>query len=464
MRNFPIIVMHASAATLFLVAAGCALKSPPDREALGKDALREAAPPQQWSAQRDAAPGAVANDWLKSFNEPRLEALVDEALARNVNLRVAATYVEQARASLRIAGGALTPAVNLLARGGGDLSGDGSGLNGAVLSASWEIDLWGRVRYGKRAASGQLASVEADYVYARQSMAALVAKSWFVAAESALQRQLGRDMLAVSERLVELAQVRRRVGNGDELDVVLAQSNVQSYRDGLRKLDLAHEQALRSLEALAGRYPAATLVAADVLPSLPPPIVVGIPSELLERRPDIVAAERRVAAAFDRVQESKTARLPRISLTAALASITSDLFVLQDRDNPSLSGGAMVSLPLFTGGTLKGQVELRTAEQKRAVAEYAAAGLNAFNEVESTLANESTLTDRQMILEQLVAQNQRALALSEIRYRIGTADLRAVLNDQLRVYSSRTQLVRVQAERFVQRVNLHLALGGSYAS
>jgi len=113
---------------------------------------------------------------------------------------------------------------------------------------------------------------------------------------------------------------------------------------------------------------------------------------------------------------------------------------------------------------LEGQVELRTAEQKRAVAEYAATGLNAFNEVETALANELSLTDRQALLEQLVAQNLRALELSEIRYRVGSADLRAVLNDQLRVYSSRTQLVRVQAERFVQRVNLHLALGGSYAS
>jgi len=463
MSSLPSTVLRAAAAGLLLIAAGCALKFPPDREALDKEALGKAVPPALWNAG-GGAPGAVADGWLKNFNEPRLEALVNEALTRNVNLRIAATRVEQARASLKIAGGALTPAVNLLARGGGDLGGDGSGLSGVLLNASWEVDLWGRVRYGQRAASGQLASVEADYAYARQSMAALVAKSWFVAAESALQRQLARDMLAVAERLVELAQVRRRVGNGDEMDVVLAQANVQSYRDGLRKLDLAREQALRSLEMLAGRYPAATLEATDALPPLPPPITAGIPSELLERRPDVVAAERRVAAAFDRVQEAKTARLPRISLTAGLASITSDLFVLQDRDNPSLTGGAMVTLPLFTGGTLEGQVELRTAEQKQAVAEYAATGLNAFNEVESTLANESALTDRQTMLEQLVAQNQRALALSEIRYRVGSADLRAVLNDQLRVYSSRTQLVRVQAERFVQRVNLHLALGGSYAS
>ncbi|MGH9577729.1 MAG: TolC family protein, partial [Terriglobales bacterium] len=329
MRSLPITVLRAAAIGLLLVAAGCALKTPPDREALQKDALGDVVPPAQWTA-RGSVQGAVAAGWLKSFNEPQLEALVDEALTRNVNLRIAATRVDQAQASLKIAGGALTPAVGVLARGGADLGGDGSGLSGLLVSASWEIDVWGRVRYGQRAASGQLASVELDYTYARQSMAALVAKGWFVAAESALQRQLARDMLAVSERLVELAQVRRRVGNGNETDVVLAQANVQSYREGLRKLDLAREQALRSLEALAGRYPAATLQATEVLPPLPPPVTGGIPSELLERRPDVVAAERRVAAAFDLLQEAKTARLPRISLTAGLATISSELFVLQD--------------------------------------------------------------------------------------------------------------------------------------
>ena len=171
---------------------------------------------------------------------------------------------------------------------------------------------------------------------------------------------------------------------------------------------------------LAGRYPAATLAAAEALPALPAPVPSGIPSELLERRPDIIAAERRVAAAFDRVEEAKAARLPRINLLAALSSLLRHpLRADRNGDNPRGSAGLGLAAPLFTGGALEGQVEARTAEQKRAVAEYAAIGLKAFHEVESALANDAALRDRYAALEQLIADNERALKLSEVQYRIG---------------------------------------------
>ncbi|HUN69983.1 MAG TPA: efflux transporter outer membrane subunit [Burkholderiales bacterium] len=448
---------------LSLALAACALKAPPERSELAKQALGDAQPPAQWRGGA-ATQGAVADGWLKTLNDPRLDALVDETLARNADLRAAATRVEQAEASLKVAGSTLYPAVNLLARDGGKMGGDGSGLTGVVLSAGWELDLWGRIRYGQRAASGDLGATQADFAYARQSLAALVARSWFVAAESALQAKVAREMLAAAERLAELTRARLKVGNANEQDVALADANVQTYRDSLRQLELAREQALRALELLAGRYPSATLAAGETLPALPAAAPAGVPSELLERRPDVIAAERRVAAAFDRVEEAKAARLPRISLTAGIASIFSSLFVLQDRDNPSGSFGANLAAPLFTGFALQGQVEVRTAEQKRAVAEYASTGLKAFNEVESALASEAALGDRYAALSRLVEENERALKFSEIQYRVGKIDQTAVTNAQLRLYASRAQLVHLQAERLAQRVALHLALGGSFAS
>lgn len=463
MRIRQSVCRSAAVAGLCLALAACALKTPPERSELAKQALGDAQPPAQWRGGA-GTPGAVADGWLKTLNDPRLDALVDETLARNVDLRIAATRVEQAEASLRIAGSTLYPAVNLLAREGGKMGGDGSGLTGIAINAGWEIDLWGRIRYGERAAGGDLGATQADFAYARQSLAALVARSWFVASESALQGQVARDMLAAAERLAELTRARLRVGNATEQDVALADANVQTYRDSLRQLELAREQALRALEMLAGRYPAATLAAASVLPALPAAAPTGIPSELLERRPDIVAAERRVAAAFDRVEEARMARLPRLSLSAGIASIFSSLFVLEDRDNPSGSFGASIFAPLFTGGALKSQVELRTAEQKRAVAEYAATGLKAFNEVESALANEAALGDRYSALSRLVEENERALKYAEIQYRVGKSDQSAVFNAQLRLYGSRAQLVRLQAERLAQRVALHLALGGNFSS
>jgi outer membrane protein TolC len=187
-----------------------------------------------------------------------------------------------------------------------------------------------------------------------------------------------------------------------------------------------------------------------------------MPSELLERRPDVIAAERRVAAAFYRVEEAKAARLPRISLTAAVTSISSDLFVLKDRDNPIWSAGASLTAPLYTGGALTGQIEVRTAEQKQAIAEYGRVGARAFGEVENALSTAFALEDREAILSQAVIHNARALELANVRYRVGAGDLRAVQQQALALHAARTALLRVQAERLVQRVNLHLALGGGF--
>lgn len=242
----------------------------------------------------------------------------------------------------------------------------------------------------------------------------------------------------------------------------LAQANLQTLRDAAANLENAYQQALRSLETLAGRYPAAVVAVRPELAPPPAPVPVGMPSELLERRPDVAAAERRVAAAFYRIEEAKAARLPRISLTAAVTSVSSDLFVLKEQSNPVWSAGASLLAPLFLGGQLQGQVEVRTAEQRQAVAEYGRIGARAFAEVENALSAGFALDEREAILRQAVADNGRALELAHIRYRVGSGDLRGVLQQSLALYAAQVSLIRVRSERLVQRVNLHLALGGSF--
>jgi outer membrane protein TolC len=143
-------------------------------------------------------------------------------------------------------------------------------------------------------------------------------------------------------------------------------------------------------------------------------------------------------------------------------TISSEVFVLKDRDNPVWSAGAGLVAPLFLGGQLQSQVEIRSAEQKQAVAEYGRVGARAFGEVENALASGFTLEQREAILKQAVADNARALELANVRYRVGSGDLRAVQQQSMALYASRTALLRVQSERLVQRVNLHLALGGSF--
>jgi len=455
MRTGLAIVAAAVAATL----AGCALKAPPPREDVAAQALPNFRVQESWSATA-ASSGAVADRWLASFNDPQLDALVAEALAFNPDLRVAAARVEQAAAYVRLSGATLYPQVNL--RASGSAGADSSGVQGVGLFVNWELDLWGRIRAGQQATQDQYFSAELDAEYARQSIAALVAKSWFLATEARLQKAIAQDMVAAAERQLGFAQDRLRVGVGNEYDVTLARANLATYQDSVQSLDLAYQQALRALEALAGRYPAAAVKVPAQLAPMPPAVPVGMPSELLERRPDVVAAERRVAAAFYRVEEAKAAKLPRISLTAGVNSISSEVFVLKERDNPVWSLGAGLVQPLFLGGQLQAQQDIRTAEQMQAVAEYGRVGARAFGEVESALSAEFNLDAREAILKQAVADNTRALELADIRYRVGSGDLRAVQQQQLALAAARIALLRVQSERRVQRVNLHLAIGGSF--
>jgi NodT family efflux transporter outer membrane factor (OMF) lipoprotein len=441
--------------------AGCVLKSPPTHDALNKEGLANIQVPGEWTA-KGAVSGAVADRWLATFNDPQLEALVKEALAYNPDLRVAAARVEQAASYVKFAGATLYPQVNLLARGGGKFSGDSSGLQGVGVFANWELDLWGRVRAGRASAETQYASAALDAEYARQSIAALTAKSWFLATEARLQKAIAEDAVRSNESLVSLAEDRMRVGKGDEYDVAVARAGLETYRDMVQQLDLAYQQSLRALETLAGRYPAAAVSVPAQLATLPGPVPAGMPSELLERRPDVVAAERRVAAAFYRVEEAKAARLPHISLTGTVSSVSSELFVLKERDNPVWSAGASLLAPLYLGGQLQAQVDIRTGEQKQALAEYGRIGARAFGEVENALSSGFVLDERERILKESVVQNARALELVNTRYRVGTADLRAVQQQSLALYSARTTLLRVQSERLVQRVNLYVALGGSF--
>jgi len=442
--------------------AACALEPAPQPDDYRAEALPGVQVPDAWTAGEVA--GSATDGWLATFDDPQLQALVAEAMLHNSDLRIAAARVQVASEYLNLADSTLWPQVNLLARGGGKMGGDSSGMNGVGLFATWELDLWGRVRAGRAIAEETYASVAADAEYARQSVAALVAKSYFLSVEATLQQRLAEDMVIAAQQQVRLAEDRERIGNGTGYDVALARANLESFRDSVEKFRLAREQALRALESLVGRYPSAQVEVAAQLARAQGSVPAGLPSELLERRPDVIAASRRVAAAFHGVQEAEAARLPRISLTASVNSVSSDLFVLQDNSNPVWSIGANLLQPVFNAGALQTQVRIRTAEQQQAVAEYGRVGARAFAEVEDALSAEFASGRREEILARAVSANEQALELSQVRYRVGSGDLRAVAQQQIGLHASRTALIRVQTERLVQRVNLYLALGGGFGA
>lgn len=445
---------------LALFVSACSLKTAPDRDALAGENLPNMKLPAAWVERATA--GAVQDDWIAALGDPQLPALVAEAIKYNADLRIAVTRVEQAAAGVKAAGAQLYPSVNLIGRTGGKVGGDSSGIGGVLVPASWEIDLWGRVRYGQRAAEDKYASAEADVAAAAQSVAALVAKSWFLAIQARQQRDLAAEMVVSSRDFLRIAEDRLRIGPGSALEVAEASASLQTLLDTVRQLDLAMAQAARALELLLGRYPAAEIKAPSLFAALPATPAAGVPSELLERRPDIVAAQRRVDAAFNLVGQADAARLPRLSLTAGLTSITSETFVLQNRDNPQVGVGATLFATLFDAGGLQAQADARRAEQKQAAAVWAQTGLKAFGEVEEALSTEATLRDREPLLLAAVKQNDDALALEKTRYRIGSNDMRSVLQQQMALYSSRSALLRVQADQHVNRVSLYVALGGGF--
>lgn len=211
----------------------------------------------------------------------------------------------------------------------------------------------------------------------------------------------------------------------------------------------------KALEVLLGRYPAAELQVTGDLPSVPSPTPIGVPSELLERRPDIIAADRKVAAAFYNEQAAQAARLPRLELSATLGT-------LLDPTQSIWSIGANLLAPLFTGGRLKGDVLVATAQQRQELGRYVSVALRAFREVETALANEQVLVLRQAQLEQADARLRSASRIAQDRYNAGLLTILELTQVRRQDFAIRSQLLRVRTERLRQRLNLLLALGGSF--
>jgi len=447
-----------SATAVVALVAGCAVNQPPETADLVAEALPETTEvPVDWQAT-DVDTGEIDDAWVASFDDPILTALVAEALQNNRNLQAAAAQVDRSTALARLAGSQLKPTVafagDVAQLGGSDAVSGVTDWSGGV-AMSWEADVWGRVRAGVQAAEEGLAASEADYAFARQSLAAVVSKAWFLATETALTVELTEEAVALFSELADLVRTKHEVGQISMQSVYLAEADVASAEEALRYARSGHQQVLRSLEVVLGRYPAADIEAAGAQLPVPPPTPAGIPMQILERRPDLLAAERRVRAAFLLTEEAELAKLPSFSLTATAGSNA-------DLNDFVGSLGAGIFAPLYTGGALEAQVEVADADQRAAIALYGQAVLTAFGEVENALANESLNKERERFLESVVENNEGALEIANAQLAEGAIDTLSVLQRQARVVAARAGLIRIRGERLAQRVNLHLALGGSF--
>jgi len=440
------------------VLAACAVKEPPKTADVVEDAL----PPTTEVAAEWTAPagdtGKVDDGWLKSFEDSELEALVDEALEKhNPNMRLLSAQVDRAAATARLAGAALKPTVAL----GADLSGTGgndavAGTTGDVgVGVSWEVDVWGKVRAASRAAEENLRATTLDFEFARQSLAAQVAKTWFLATELKQQVALAQETVDILTQLTELVENKQEVGEVSMQDVYLARADRDKAQDALRQAIGGQKQVQRALEILVGRYPSAEIEAADELIPVPPPIPVGVPVDIIQRRPDLVAAEARVASAFYLTEQAELAKLPSFTLSASVGG-SSDL------DDVIGNLGAGLFAPLFTGGALEAQVEQATADQEAAIAAYGQSLLEAFEEVETALTNEGLFAEREDYLRSSEENSRKAYDMSRTRFDVGQTDLLSVLQIQAQWVGARVGVVNIKNDRLTQRVDLHLALGGSF--
>jgi NodT family efflux transporter outer membrane factor (OMF) lipoprotein len=404
-----------------------------------------------------AGQGAVDDGWIKSFNDQTLIKLTDEALAANPGLKIAEARVEQADGLTRQAEAGLKPTIGY---GGGykdtEYEGSGIGKGGGLggLSISWEADVWGRIRTDIAGSEEKTAATVADYRFARQSLAASVSNGWFLANTAKFQHQFAEKIVGIQKKRVEIAVIMQEIGKGTGRDVHLARGAVASAGEAARQALSASEDALRSLELLLGRYPSADIETADKLVAVPPPIPAGIPSEILERRPDLIAAEHRVAAAFYKQKEAELLHLPRFKFSLGLG--------INSINNAIAGLSAGIFGPLYTGGAIEAEVDKATAVQKEAIASYAQAALKAFKEVEGLLAAEEHLLKREEFLKFEVKENKKALDQTKQQYEIGQISLLDVLTVENKWIASNIAEMDVAGQRLVNRVKLHLALGGSF--
>ncbi len=455
--------------TLFWLLS-CASTPSPRQVDIGADV------PQNWTSL-PLESGDVDTLWWQAFQDDQLAALLDEAFERNYDLQIAAANLDAASAQATIAGAGKYPQVSAGASGsrrkqnfiGLPIPGAGDGvitnLNntfGVSLDLSWEVDLWGRIRAEHISAVANVEAARADYEGARLSLAAQVTKSWFAAIEANRQVELSKATVENLELSHEQVSQRYESGVTSSLDYRLSLANLENARATMLQRQSQYDIVVRQLEILLGRYPAAALDVQQGLPSVAGVVPAGLPADIITRRPDLIAAERRWLAGDAAVSAAKRALLPRISLTGSTGTSTEELKDILNGDFSIWSIAGNILQPLFQGGRLRANVKLNKSQAEIAKIRYVQSMLNAFSEIETALANESYLKDREASLRIATEQSLAARELAESQYNRGISDFLSMLETQRSAYNSESLFISARRARLEARIDLYLALGGGF--
>lgn len=426
--------------------------------------------PSAWTTA--ATSNGATQGWLKDFNSPKLEALIAEAMIHNADLQRVTAVLGQTISEARLSGADLMPSANLGIDGARQqISTFGPSATGGVifenynlgLNLSWEIDLWGRLRNLTSAALARVEVSQAELYAARLSLAAQVAKAWFNLIEAEQQvAEATRTRDAYSQNLNTL-ESRFKRGLAQGLDLRRTRTLAASAEADLATRERSLDAARRNLEVLLGRYPEAEVQAGKGLPELPEGVPAGIPADLIQRRPDVIAAERRLAAADTDLLARKKDLLPRISLTASGGSASQDFENLLDRDFSVWSLAANISQPIFQGGRILANIDRSASISEQARAAYLNTALQAYLEVETTLAAESYLQTEYRQLRAAAEEASAAEKQAWSNYSNGTSGFLNVLDSQRTAATARARLISVENILLQNRIDLYLALGGPFS-
>ena len=413
-----------------------------------------------WQPAQPGGDQAVPTAWWSLYGDATLDALQQQAAAGNQNIAQSVARLRSAQAAVASSSASLLPSLGASAsssrsRSGGTVQGDGSSVSrigtshSLGLNASWELDLWGRISGTVDSARASAQASADDLAAMRLSVQATVAQTYFALRAAEAQARLLRETLDAYARSWELTRNRQAAGVASLADVAQAEAQYKNTQVQLLESETSRTQLEHALAALVGQAPAAfSLPATAELPA-PPPVPAQLPSQLLERRPDIAAAERRVAAANAQIGVARAAFFPALTLSGSAGYRGSELSNLLSAPNLFWSLGPALAVSLFDGGARTAAVESARASNDQAAASYRQTVLAALQEVEDNLTAATALAQEQQLQTEALAAAQRALDVVNNQYRAGTVGFLNVITAQASVLSSQRSLIDVKNRRLV---------------
>jgi multidrug efflux system outer membrane protein len=458
-------------ACLMLPLGGCFITGEPPDPALDIPARYTSGPAGVHAAEAATPP----LDWWRSFRSRELTGIVERTREANLDIAAAIARIVQADAQARITGAALLPQVGFdgnasHSRASQSTSGGGSGSFGserdllnASLTASYEIDFWGKNRYALRAAEETTAASRFDREVVALASTVTAANSYFQVLAAQDRLRVARNNLQSAQRVGNLIGERVKAGTASALETAQQESVIAGVRAAIPPLEQTLAQFRNALAVLMARSPERVRIRGGSLDAIAMPRVTpGLPSELLAQRPDIREAEAQLASAHANVAVARAQFLPSITLTGEGGYQSAVLKTLLRPESAFYTLAAGITQPVFEGGRLSGNLDLQKGRQDELLQNYRKAVISGFSDVETALSNVRLTAERERLQRAVVKSSREAFDISERRLREGTIDLVTVLQTQQTLYTAEDALVVARLAHVQAIVSLYQALGGGW--